>query len=106
MVLNANQASASMLQRRFRIGYNRAGRLIDLMEARGIIGASEGSKPRKVLISKADYELRLNSEQNKIKDTNSLKAEPSTSIEEINEDSDDLEKEMSHEQEVNDEGIY
>ncbi|MGP1442309.1 MAG: DNA translocase FtsK 4TM domain-containing protein [Anaerovoracaceae bacterium] len=106
LVLNANQASASMLQRRFRIGYNRAGRLIDLMEARGIIGASEGSKPRKVLISKADYELRLNSEQNKIKDINSLKAEPSTSIEEINEGNDDLEKEMSHEQEVNDEGIY
>ena len=57
LVLNANQASASMLQRRFRIGYNRAGRLIDMMETRGIIGASEGSKPRKVLISKEEYEL-------------------------------------------------
>ena len=56
LVISAQQASASMLQRRFRIGYNRAGRLIDIMEARGIIGPSEGSKPRKVLYTKEEYE--------------------------------------------------
>ena len=56
LVVDSGQASASMLQRRFRIGYNRAGRLIDTMEARGIIGPSEGSRPRKVLISKEEYE--------------------------------------------------
>lgn len=56
LVLNAGQASASMLQRRFRIGYNRAGRLIDMMEAKGIIGPSEGSKPRKVLVTKEEYQ--------------------------------------------------
>ncbi len=55
LVISAGHASASMLQRRFRIGYNRAGRLIDIMEARGIIGPSEGSKPRKVLITKDEY---------------------------------------------------
>jgi len=44
------QASVSRLQRRFSIGYNRAGRLIDLLEKRGIIGPAEGSKPRRVLI--------------------------------------------------------
>lgn len=55
LVVNAEQASASMLQRRFRIGYNRAGRLVDIMEARGIIGPSEGSKPRRVLVSKEEY---------------------------------------------------
>lgn len=55
LVVNAEQASASMLQRRFRIGYNRAGRLVDIMEARGIIGPSEGSKPRRVLLTKEEY---------------------------------------------------
>jgi S-DNA-T family DNA segregation ATPase FtsK/SpoIIIE len=40
-----------MLQRRFRIGYNRAARLVDMMEERGIIGPSDGSRPRKVLMS-------------------------------------------------------
>ena len=55
LVVDAEHASASMLQRRFRIGYNRAARLVDIMEARGIIGPSEGSKPRRVLISKEEY---------------------------------------------------
>lgn len=59
LVLTSGQASASMLQRRFRIGYNRAGRLIDIMEARGIIGPSEGSRPRRVLMTKAEYEDAL-----------------------------------------------
>lgn len=60
LVLDAGQASASMLQRRFRIGYNRAGRLIDTMEARGIIGPSEGSRPRRVLMTKEEYEASVN----------------------------------------------
>ncbi len=55
-VVLAGNASASMLQRRFRIGYNRAARIIDMMEARGIIGPSEGSKPRQVLMT--EDELR------------------------------------------------
>ena len=45
-----------MLQRKFKIGFNRAARLIDDMQERGIVGPSEGSKPRKVLISKQDLE--------------------------------------------------
>lgn len=53
-VAQGSQASVSSLQRRFRIGYNRAARLIDDMEARGIVGPADGSHPRKVLITPAD----------------------------------------------------
>lgn len=52
LVAELQTASVSMLQRRFRIGYNRAARLIDEMEKRGIVGPYEGSKPRTVLIPK------------------------------------------------------
>lgn len=51
-VVNNGQASSSMLQRKFKIGFNRAARMIDSMEERGIVGQNEGSRPRKVLISK------------------------------------------------------
>ncbi len=57
-VVENGQASSSMLQRKFRIGFNRAARIIDSMEEMGIIGQSEGSRPRKVLISKEDLEKR------------------------------------------------
>ena len=50
-VIQKEKASASMLQRQFRIGYNRAARLIEDLEAKGIIGPEDGSKPRKVLMS-------------------------------------------------------
>lgn len=49
-VIETQKASASLLQRRFKLGYNRAARLIDLLEERGIIGPSNGSKPREVLV--------------------------------------------------------
>lgn len=51
LVIEMKSASASMLQRRFRIGYNRAGRLIDMMEELGIVGPPQSSKPRDVLVS-------------------------------------------------------
>jgi DNA segregation ATPase FtsK/SpoIIIE, S-DNA-T family len=57
LVIDMQTASVSMLQRRFRIGYTRAARLIDEMEARGIVGAYEGSKPRTVLQSKQNEEI-------------------------------------------------
>ena len=58
-VVTQGKASASLLQRRFRLGYNRAARCIDLLEDRGIIGPSNGSKPREVLVK-----LDNNSTQN------------------------------------------
>ena len=50
------QASISMLQRRLKVGYARAGRLIDDMAARGIVSKSLGSKPREVLITREEYD--------------------------------------------------
>ena len=56
IVLNDGQASISMIQRKLRVGYARAARLIDIMENMKIVSSSEGSKPRRVLIGRADYE--------------------------------------------------
>ncbi|KOP67693.1 cell division protein FtsK [Bacillus sp. FJAT-18019] len=60
IVLEAKQASVSLLQRRMRVGYTRAARLIDSMEARGVIGPYEGSKPREVLMSIEQYQQQQN----------------------------------------------
>ena len=54
LIVIAQQGSASLLQRKLKLGYNRAGRLIDQLEAAGIVGPFEGSKARKVLISNLD----------------------------------------------------
>jgi DNA segregation ATPase FtsK/SpoIIIE, S-DNA-T family len=54
LVVEMNTASTSMLQRRLRLGYTRAGRLIDMLERRGIISGYEGSKPRQVLVAEGD----------------------------------------------------
>ncbi|MDQ0227547.1 DNA translocase FtsK [Metabacillus niabensis] len=56
LVVDMQTASVSLLQRRFRIGYTRAARLIDAMEERGVVGPYEGSKPREVLLSKESHD--------------------------------------------------
>ena len=56
LVVDEGQASISLLQRRLKVGYARAARIVDAMEERGIIGGYEGSKPRKVLMSKDELE--------------------------------------------------
>jgi DNA segregation ATPase FtsK/SpoIIIE, S-DNA-T family len=56
IVVQAQTASTSLLQRRLRVGYTRAGRLIDMLERRGIISGYEGSKPRRVLVGEAELE--------------------------------------------------
>ena len=60
-VVEAGMASTSLLQRKLKLGYARAARIIDMMEEKGIVGPFEGSKPRKVLISKQRYmEMKMN----------------------------------------------
>lgn len=54
-VVMQGQASTSMIQRRFRVGYNRAARIMDQLEARGVIGPQDGARPRKVLISEEEF---------------------------------------------------
>jgi S-DNA-T family DNA segregation ATPase FtsK/SpoIIIE len=56
IVVQTQTASVSLLQRRLRVGYTRAGRLIDMLERRGIISGYEGSKPRRVLLDERDFD--------------------------------------------------
>jgi len=59
VVVESETASVSMIQRRLRVGYTRAGRLIDMLERRGVISGYEGSKPRQVLVGEGDVERFL-----------------------------------------------
>ena len=66
MGLDTKRASVSALQRRFRIGYTRAGRLMDSMEKMGIVGPAEGAKPREILMTKDKVsEMFMNMENSK-----------------------------------------
>ena len=60
VILETGQASVSMLQRRLKLGYARAARIVDEMEEKGIVGPFQGSKPRSILITKEEWELRKN----------------------------------------------
>ena len=55
-VVRAGKASSSYLQRKLKVGYARAARLIDMLEERGVIGPGEGAKPREVLVKNGDVE--------------------------------------------------
>lgn len=68
LVIEKEKASASMIQRRFRVGYNRAARIVDQLYEAGYIGPEEGSKPRKVNLTMEDY-YRLRHESSEIDDS-------------------------------------
>lgn len=81
LVVDMGQASASMLQRRFKIGYSRAGRIVDQMEARGLISGYDGSKPRQVLVSKDEWqELKMGGSNTANGDTHSEDEDTSMSL--------------------------
>jgi S-DNA-T family DNA segregation ATPase FtsK/SpoIIIE len=63
LVLLTGQASASYLQRKLKLGYARAARIIDQMEHEGILGPSEGSKPREFLVDPQSYLERMKKEE-------------------------------------------
>ena len=66
-VVETGQASTSFIQRRFKVGYARAGRIIDQMEERGIISGYQGSKPREVLMLKKDGRIKMGKMNNREK---------------------------------------
>lgn len=65
-VIEANKASTSYLQRKLRVGYSRAARLIDILEERGVIGPGEGSKPREILVGREDEGYGRDEEENNV----------------------------------------
>ena len=62
LVIDSGKASVSMLQRRFRIGYNRAARIVDIMEEMGVVGPQDGSSPRQVIMTREEFEELQNSQ--------------------------------------------
>ena len=87
IVIETGQASTSFIQKRFKVGYARAGRIIDQMEERGIISEYQGSKPREVLITKERWmQLKNNDIKNKEVDSSVVKESIKEDIEEKTEE--------------------
>ena len=70
VVVQAGKASSSLLQRRLKVGYARAARLIDLLEAKGVVGPGDGAKPRDVLISRVENDILDNNTDENIDEEN------------------------------------
>jgi S-DNA-T family DNA segregation ATPase FtsK/SpoIIIE len=66
VILETKQASVSMLQRRLKLGYARAARIVDEMEEKGIVGPFQGSKPRAILVSKEQWQTMKNGQNAQI----------------------------------------
>ena len=95
IVLKAGKASATLLQRRLRVGYARAARLLDILEEMGVVGEATGSKPRELLISQEDLEENFSSDLDE--------EEMEDNVEEVEEDDEEIEEEDGGEYEEDDE---
>ena len=82
VILETGQASVSMLQRRLKLGYARAARIVDEMEERGIVGAFQGSKPRDILITKEQWEAMKNGQNSQLEFDDLISDDP----DQVNED--------------------
>lgn len=89
IVVNSQKASASLLQRRLRIGYARAARILDIMEEQGFIGPANGAKPREILIDQEQYEAGLSNSTDDIVDDYEEERFTNDVPEEDDEDTDD-----------------
>ncbi len=69
LVIDSGKASVSMLQRRFRIGYNRAARIVDMMEDMGVVGPQDGSSPRQVIMTREEFEAFKESKETEEQET-------------------------------------
>jgi S-DNA-T family DNA segregation ATPase FtsK/SpoIIIE len=97
LVVSSGTASVSFLQRRLRVGYTRAGRLIDMLEKRGVISGYEGSKPRRVLIGEDGVEHLLEQRQPSAAEPDTVTGgldEAETALDELAEDEDYLENDL------------
>ncbi len=106
IVINMNKASASLLQRKLRVGYARAASLLDALEEAGVVGPSNGSKPREILISKEEYEAILDQEVSGVALHDRDEAEPPKEFlenEEEEDEDDESDEEENREDEENDE---
>ncbi|MDP3043134.1 MAG: DNA translocase FtsK 4TM domain-containing protein [bacterium] len=100
MVINMDRASASLLQRRLRIGYARAARLLDLLEEAGVVGPGQGAKPREILITREQYDNMINQG---ISGVNLHKQEESEAPDEYLDSEDEEEEDNKEEDEEKDE---
>ena len=109
IILQAGKASTSLLQRRLKIGYSRAARIIDLLEEQGIVGPAEGSKPREILVNEMPGEelMEMEMEEDIEEEEEEEDFEDNESDEEIEEDieEDETEEEVNFEEEDEEEFI-
>lgn len=107
IVINMGKASASLLQRRLRIGYARAARLLDLLEDAGIIGPGQGAKPREVLITREQYDNIINQGVSGVKLHKSEKTEaPDEYLNEEETENNDKTASDENDEEIEEEGKY